>query len=218
MAKRPILPALVVCVVGASVAAAVTPDHLRCYKVRDSAPRAFYAADVSGLAPGATGCRIAVPGQLLCVEATKTNVDPAPPGSGSGTAAGAFLCYKLKCPRSALSEITWSDQFGTRAVTPIGSKLLCAPAVSTTTSSTTTTTTLLPPPCVGEGAPCAGACGTGICGVHCGAGENVCASNAAGSCDTSLSCTSDANCTGGKVCISSPGAACTEAFCCSPCS
>ncbi len=47
MAKRPILPALVVCVVGASVAAAVTPDPLRCYKVRESRTRAVYPAHVS---------------------------------------------------------------------------------------------------------------------------------------------------------------------------
>ena len=202
---------------------AATPDHLRCYKVRDTAARTSYSADVTGLVPGDTGCTIKVPGQLLCLAAEKTNVSPPSPVEGTAPVAGEFLCYKVKCPRRDVPSRQWTDQFGTRTVTPIVSRLVCAPALpvmtTTTTITTTTSTTTLPSsPCVAEGSPCAGACGTGVCGMHCGVGNLVCFSNAGASCDTSVGCTDDAGCAAGKVCISSPGVTCSEAFCCSPCS
>ena len=62
-------------------------DHLKCYKVKDSRPKASYDADLQGLAPE-PGCTIKVPAKLLCVETTKTNVQPTPPGGGSGSPAG----------------------------------------------------------------------------------------------------------------------------------
>jgi hypothetical protein len=196
-----------------SIWAAATPDHLRCYKVRDAAARESYSADLTGLVPGASGCTIKVPGVLLCIEAAKTNLSPPPPADGSGPSAGRFLCYKVKCPRAALASVPWTDQFGTRAVTPKVSKLVCAPELATPT-----TTTMLPPsPCSAEATPCTGACGTGVCGAHCGVGGLTCASNAGGSCDTSVGCADDGECAPGKICISSPGVACSEAFCCNPC-
>jgi len=208
----------------ASVAFAVTPDHLRCYKVKDSA-RGAYSADLTGLAPS-SGCAIKLPGRLLCVEAEKTNVTPPSSVPGSGPAAGEFLCYKLKCPRATTAPVNWVDQFGARTITPLVSKLVCAPRLASTTSTTTstmtsgsgTTTTFVPPPCTPgvEGQAC-GTCGTGICGVHCGATGLACFSNGGSSCDTSVACASDGQCTGGKVCISSPGVFCSEAFCCDPC-
>jgi hypothetical protein len=210
----------------AASAWAATPDHLRCYKVKDSAAKASYSADLTGLTPGTSGCMIKLPGSLLCVEAEKTNVDPVPPVEGSGPSAGQFLCYKVKCPKAVVPSISWTDQFGSRQITPLTSKLVCAPAIapSTSTSTSTTTsvtglsTTFVPPPCTPgvEGQAC-GSCGSGLCGVHCGASGLACFSNAGPSCDTSVSCTSDTNCSGGKVCISSPGAFCSEAFCCDPC-
>ena len=57
----------------AGPASAQIPDHLKCYKIRDSLAKTTYAADVNGLAPE-SGCRIKVPGKLLCVAATKTNI------------------------------------------------------------------------------------------------------------------------------------------------
>src|SRR5690242_4819887 len=188
----------------ASVAFAATPDHLRCYKVKDSAAKSGYSADLTGLAPGTTGCTIKVPGQLLCVETEKTNVTPPPAIDGSGPAAGEFLCYKLKCPRGTAAPVDWVDQFGARTVTPLTSKLVCAPRLASTTSTTTsTTTTTVPSSCSPgvEGQAC-GTCGTGICGVHCGGTGLACFSNGASSCDTSVRCTSDGQCSGGKVCIS----------------
>jgi len=65
---------------GAGRASAVT-DHLACYKIKDSAAKAAYTANVSGLAVQ-TGCTIKVPAALTCAPASKTNVTPAPPGGG----------------------------------------------------------------------------------------------------------------------------------------
>src|ERR1051326_7170463 len=110
------LPALLIVALALATpsGAQPVPDHLKCYKAKDSQPKAAYTADVSGLV-AATGCIIKVPGNLLCVEATKTNVNPLPPG-GSDTAgpAGRFLCYKLKCPKATVAPLLWNDQLGQR--------------------------------------------------------------------------------------------------------
>jgi hypothetical protein len=98
----------------ATTAVAQVPDHLECFKVRDSQARATYRADVAGLV-AEPGCVIRVPGTLFCTQTTKSNVDPVPPGgAGDGGPAGRFLCYKLKCPKAALPTVTWNDQFGSR--------------------------------------------------------------------------------------------------------
>src|SRR2546427_12138023 len=87
-------------------ASAQTADHLKCYKVKDSTAKKFYTANLTGLAPE-TGCRIKVPAQTLCVATTKTAVSPAPPGGvPNGTNAGLFVCYKIKCPRGALTGVS----------------------------------------------------------------------------------------------------------------
>ena len=115
------------------------PDHLKCYKVKDSRPPASYTADLQGLAPE-PGCAIKVPGRLLCVETTKTNRQPPAGGESSGNPAGRFVCYKVKCPKAALPTVAWLDQFGAATLTPSAPKLLCAPEITTTTTTTTTTT------------------------------------------------------------------------------
>ncbi len=123
-----------------SIQAQPVADHLKCYKVKDSASRAKYTADLGGLV-AEPGCSIQVPGRLLCTDATKTNITPEPPG-GPDTAgpAGRFLCYKVKCPRAVPPPIQWHDQFGSRSLTLGTASLLCAPEIlSTTTTSTTTT-------------------------------------------------------------------------------
>jgi len=117
-------------------------DHLKCYKVRDPAAKATYTANLNGLA-AENGCVIKVPGKMLCVQTAKTAVSPAPPGGGpSGTAAGAFMCYRVKCPKGASAGVPVTDQFGSRSLAPASAKFLCAPA---TVPLPPTTTTLLPP-------------------------------------------------------------------------
>jgi len=79
--------------VGASLATAgaqPVADHLKCYKVKDSQAKATYTAHLAGLAD-APGCLVKVPGTLLCVETTKTEVVPTPPGGEDDTGpAGRF--------------------------------------------------------------------------------------------------------------------------------
>lgn len=116
----------------AGAAHAQTPDHLQCFKIKDSAAKASYTADITpsdpafaGLEPG---CTVQLPARLLCVDAVKSNVDPAPPGAPEGVPLQKFLCYKTKCAKfSASGDL--SDQFGDHSVTTKSGGLLCAPVV-----------------------------------------------------------------------------------------
>lgn len=149
------LSALGLCVARPTPARAQVPDHLKCYKVKDSLAKTTYSADLGGLI-AEPGCTIKVPALMACVPSTKTNVNPTPPGGGGSGTPNAFGCYKIKCPKATLPTIPLDDQFGSRVVTPSTPKLLCAPAAATTTTSTTrplnlcTTTTI---PLCGPGPP-----------------------------------------------------------------
>ena len=137
----------------AEPASAQVADHLKCYKIRDTAAKAAYTANLGGLAPE-FGCVIKVPAKMLCVDVA----DPLPGGEPSAAPAGRFLCYALKCPRGALTALTVSDQFAARSVTPSSAKMVCAPAAVGTVPTTTTTTTL---PSCGPYDTCGGPCPAG---------------------------------------------------------
>jgi hypothetical protein len=167
-------------------------DHLECYAIKDpllsgvQKPVKSYTADLDGLAPE-PGCVIKMPAKYLCVETTKANVQPTPPGAAAGPSAGQLLCYKVKCPKAMLPALSVKDQFGTREVTPTGSKLVCAPA---TTSVTTTTTSTCPP-------ATAFYCGD----VGCGGGSPACPGLPA-LCPSGMSCTTTGatcGCTGESI-------------------
>lgn len=189
----------------AALSQAQVPDHLKCYKVKDPAPKVEYTADLGGLAPE-PGCLIKMPAKMVCVEATKTNVTPSPPGAPAGSPAGRFVCYAVKCPKAAAAPLPVGDQFGTRDLQPGRVKLLCAPAApstTTTTASTTTTTNGLP-----NGSSCSSGtqCSSGFCE------NNVCCSS---SCSSSQYCSSSSSCTAKKSNGTSCGAAyeCLSGFC-----
>src|SRR5262245_2318481 len=137
MPFRAMLWITMVAVLLPSTPRAQVPDHLKCYKIKDSAKKAVYTADLGGLAPE-PGCQVKLPGKLLCVETTKSNVSPTPPGAPAGPAAGQFVCYKVKCPKGAPPVVTVTDQFGTHTFTPSAAQLLCAPAQGTPPTTTTT--------------------------------------------------------------------------------
>src|SRR5690242_15166620 len=115
---KPLLAALIVVVAlgFASPAIAQLPDHLKCYKVKDPAAKKVYTADLGGLVPE-PGCTIKVPAVMACVPASKTNVQPDPPGGGGTGTPGAVACYKVRCPKAALPPIQLDDQFGSRSAT-----------------------------------------------------------------------------------------------------
>ena len=138
---RPLLATLIVALALAGPAGAQPLDHLKCYKGKDAQTKASYTADLGGLV-AEPGCMIKVPAAMACVPATKTNVNPPPPGGGATGTPNAFGCYKIKCPKAALPPLQLNDQFGSRVFTPKAPKLLCAPAAAPTTTTTTTTTTL----------------------------------------------------------------------------
>jgi hypothetical protein len=205
---RRILCALQIAVLSLAIvlpAGAQVADHLKCYKIKDSATKAKYVADLDGLAPEA-GCLIKVPGQLLCVESKKTNVSPTPPGSPPGRQTGRFVCYKVKCPKATLAPIAWTDQFGTRTVQPGVANLVCAPEPAPPG-----------PPCISGGCAACGSCGDGRChlagsGGGCGTFDLTPQCVSVSTC-TSSTCTSHGQCGSGQVCVFFSAGN----LCCNPC-
>jgi hypothetical protein len=110
-------------------------DHFKCYRVKDARPRATYAVDLQPNAPGflqETGCTVKLPAKRICVQVTKQNVSPAPPGGGPGPGPGSgqgFIQYKLKCPKQELPSASLTDQFGTGTFPPKKADALLVPAL-----------------------------------------------------------------------------------------
>ncbi len=106
------------------------PDHLKCYRIKDSLPVEHYRADLANQFGLEQNCRIRTPARFLCAETVKRIQRPQPPGGGpSGTPAGHFLCYMVRCEDGPeIPEFFIEDQFGRRAITIDQERLLCAPA------------------------------------------------------------------------------------------
>ena len=134
---RTTLATLVAFLVVAAAQAQPVADHLKCFKVKDSLPKATYTADLDGLVP--QNCTVKVPAKMACVPTDKTNVVPTPPGGGGTGTANTFFCYKVKCPKATLPTISGTDQFGTHTATAKPASLICAPVAAAGTTSTTTT-------------------------------------------------------------------------------
>jgi hypothetical protein len=133
------LASLLALVALASEAVAQPGDHLRCFSIKDTQPKATYTADLDGLV-AQSGCLIKVPAKLACVPTLKQNVSPPPPGNGPIQLMPTVLCYKTKCPNAPLAPQTLTDQFGTRPIFFRKTGLLCAPVVVTVTTTTTAPT------------------------------------------------------------------------------
>ena len=195
----------------ALTADAQVPDHLKCYKIKDPVAKVAYTADLGGSPPFAleSGCVVKMPGKLLCVQTTKTNVNPPPPGAAAGRTAHRFVCYKLKCPKATLPGVPWTDQFGTRTLQPVVPKMLCAPEPAPPG-----------PPCTTGGCAACGSCGDGEChltggGGGCGTIDNTPQCVSTSTCTPSM-CNSHAQCGAGQVCVFT-GSGPTGSLCCNPC-
>ena len=109
-------------------------DHYKCYKTKDPRPKAAYLMDLMAGPSGfldEQGCMLKLPGKGVCVQVTKQNVSPPPPGGGPapGPNAGAkFILYKLKCPKQVVGAGSFADQFGPTSLTPGKASLLLVPA------------------------------------------------------------------------------------------
>lgn len=113
-------------------AAAQTGGGVACYQVKDRAtPR---SATVNVTSAGVVqSCRAHSPARLACV------------GADGASAGGAFLCYRLHCPRTFRSPTSMTaDLGGQRVVTFKGAQLLCEPAQVQPGGSSTTSTTVAP--------------------------------------------------------------------------
>ncbi len=109
-------------------------DHFKCYKAKDSRPRASYTinliAGVGGFTDE-TGCVVKLGAKRICVQVTKQNVTPAPPGGGPGpgpNSGAKFISYKLKCPKGVVPAGGFADQFGAGTFTPGRPNGLLVPA------------------------------------------------------------------------------------------
>jgi hypothetical protein len=121
--------ATVVATVFTASSAPAVSDHLQCFKVKADTAKAAYTATLTptdSSFPVSAGCEIKVPAKLLCVDATKSAVMPAPPGSDDGIPAQQYLCYKTKCPKTDMAS-SGIDQFGTHALSIKSTSLACAP-------------------------------------------------------------------------------------------
>lgn len=116
-----------------SAASAPAANHLACYKVKDSLPKARFEnvslPSDTGL-PTKTPCTIYGGAKLCCDVVDKIGVAPQPGGGGPTTPTSKFCCYKVKCPKGADLAIPEKDQFGSRTVAARKAmvKYVCAPS------------------------------------------------------------------------------------------
>jgi len=109
-------------------------DHFKCYKVKDTRGKATYSMNLIARVAGFTnefGCTIRLGARRVCVQVTKQNVVPAPPGGGPGPGPGSgakFVGYKLKCPKQPVPGGTFADQFGSGSFVPSKAATLLVPA------------------------------------------------------------------------------------------
>ncbi len=109
------------------------PDHLKCYKIKDSLKLAGLVDLQSPQLGLESGCRLGS-AKLFCVPVFKrvNQVTPATPQQVLGDAQiDDRLCYKIKCPSAVIPQKGVIDQFGTHTITKFKASLLCTPARKT---------------------------------------------------------------------------------------
>jgi streptogramin lyase len=172
-------------------------DHLTCYHASDKL-EIQSVLDLVAADPGFTqkGCTL-LHAVELCVPATKTNVDPAPPFAGvtGNPLSSDYVCYRMRCPEPTTppDELV-TDQFAVRVQRKYTPIKVCVPARRA------------PAPCGKVGNHlCGGACpdASQLCTFDvtsktcaCKPPVKACSVNAAGACggtcpDSSAPCTFD---------------------------
>ncbi len=160
-------------------------DHLICRTVKDPAILDFYANFVTELQPEfkAATCRIDRKATQFCAPATKTGVNPEPPGTIAGVAlATDFLVYKVKCSAQAKPpKKLVDDQFGSRLMTFGSTTTVLVPAIKRNPPCGGTSATATVPTCGGE-CPPDEACVLVGSACRCQAPPQECGRDAAGVC------------------------------------
>ena len=191
----------------ASTADAQLFDHLKCYKIKDSAKFAA-TADLEALQAefGVEDCVIKGKGKLFCVMVDKdvmtfedkTKPPLVQPSFDGQELSDDRICYKIKCPKVTIAPQEVGDQFGVRTVEKFKATMLCTPAFKGPAPSGDPNGTAC-----SDGTSCAsGFCADGFC------------------CDTACSGSCDACDTGGNegactiVTAGSPGSPSCSPFVC----
>src|SRR5208283_2405708 len=107
-----------------------TPDHLKCYKIKDSVSiGAVLSLDSPqfGVEPD---CAIDGRAIEFCVPVCKTVIQgPTPTGFVGHGLPDDELCYTLNCQKSnAPTSLGVEDQFAKRTISPAKANMICAPA------------------------------------------------------------------------------------------
>jgi hypothetical protein len=128
--------ALALSVTLATGAAAQVPDHLQCFKIKDTSIVLKGNVDLAAAPPfeALPGCKISA-AKLYCVGAVKSNPvvfniqTPITPLPYSGQPVSeARLCYKIFCKATVLApDQTVTDQFGNHNLTKLKAGMLCTP-------------------------------------------------------------------------------------------
>jgi hypothetical protein len=207
----------------AARAQAVDPsalDHLKCYRIKDTLQTSGVLADLTNQFGVEPGCVVMLPARALCVETEKRVISsPPPPGGGpSGTPAGHFLCYAIRCPNSAEpDEIAVEDQFGRRTIGIDKARILCAPAnklicgdgeidPGESCDPGSAATNVCP-----DGSPCGADCKCPPPGLCCQCAD-TCSEPDGTACPPGCTAVSGANCNDDGFCETCPcGAVCTSA-------
>ena len=186
------LPIALAFAVGGLVPCAVlaqsVENHVTCYALKDSSPRAKYQVTLTNSA-GSQTCTLRTPARFACVSTAVSMVTPPPAGDvPHASASGAFLCYRAKCaPPSSITNV--EDQFGRRVVKFKGARFICGPASLTAPSPgiSPTTTTTLPGnnTCHYDNGACTGTCAPGKkCGAVVGTASCECRNVPCGDADS----------------------------------
>jgi hypothetical protein len=119
-----------------SLARAQVPDHLQCYKIKDTSIILKGTVGLTPVAPfpPSAGCKVSS-AKLYCVGSVKSpvnvlnNVTPITPNGYNGAAVTEDrICYKASCPSVVVPDETVTDQFGSHNLTKLKTGMFCTPA------------------------------------------------------------------------------------------
>jgi hypothetical protein len=144
MISRNLAVATLVALAVGGTASAQVPDHLQCYKIKDTAIILKGTVDLEDQLSGPLSpCKISK-AALYCRASIKSNpqvfniTNPIPANGFTGVALADDqdrICYKVSCPKldPPVADQVVTDQFGQHTLTKLKTGMLCTPASPGTT-------------------------------------------------------------------------------------